>query len=262
MVVRVLEDKAFLPGDYVVRVGEVADEMYFISKGEVSVLVSNGKSKEVEDAITLPIRKRKGDHFGEVALIKGSLRTAWVKAETYVVASCLKRSSIEQIWKYFPHERETLQREVMKTVMRDAARVATARRSVIGAVVPDPTVPTGLGAAPKEAHGAQVEALQESATEALARIERFCESITTRQEEMMNRLEDLETRLPEKPKKGGTKEPEARTPQGQATASASTKKSLKPGSKKKSTRPEVEDEVSPGTAASEIGRPFMERPEA
>ncbi|CAL1154207.1 unnamed protein product [Cladocopium goreaui] len=85
-VVRVLEDKAFLPGDYVVRVGEVADEMYFISKGEVSVLVSNGKSKEVEDAITLPIRKRKGDHFGEVALIKGSLRTAWVKAETYVVA--------------------------------------------------------------------------------------------------------------------------------------------------------------------------------
>lgn len=261
-VVRVLEDKAFLPGDYVVRVGEVADEMYFISKGEVSVLVSNGKSKEVEDAITLPIRKRKGDHFGEVALIKGSLRTAWVKAETYVVASCLKRSSIEQIWKYFPHERETLQREVMKTVMRDAARVATARRSVIGAVVPDPTVPTGLGAAPKEAHGAQVEALQESATEALARIERFCESITTRQEEMMNRLEDLETRLPEKPKKGGTKEPEARTPQGQATASASTKKSLKPGSKKKSTRPEVEDEVSPGTAASEIGRPFMERPEA
>lgn len=261
-VVRVLEDKAFLPGDYVVRVGEVADEMYFISKGEVSVLVSNGKSKEVEDAITLPIRKRKGDHFGEVALIKGSLRTAWVKAETYVVASCLKRSSIEQIWKYFPHERETLQREVMKTVMRDAARVATARRSVIGAVVPDPAVPTGLGAAPKEAHGAQVEALQESATEALARIERFCESITTRQEEMMNRLEDLETRLPEKPKKGGTKEPEARMPQATATASASTKKSLKPGSKKKSTRPEVEDEVSPGTAASEIGRPFMERPEA
>lgn len=62
----------------------------------------------------------------------------------------------------------------------------------------------------------------------------------------MNRLEDLETRLPEKPKKGGTKEPEARMPQATATASASTKKSLKPGSKKKSTRPEVEDEVSPG----------------
>lgn len=258
-VVRVLEDKAFLPGDYVVRVGEVADEMYFISKGEVSVLVSNGKSKEVEDAITLPIRKRKGDHFGEVALIKGSLRTAWVKAETYVVASCLKRSSIEQIWKYFPHERETLQREVMKTVMRDAARVATARRSLIGAVVPDPAVPTGLGAAPKEAHGAQVEALHESSSQALARIERFCESITTRQEEMMNRLEDLEARLPEKPKKGGIKEPEARMPQA---ASTSTKKSLKPGSKKKSIRPEVEDEASPGTAANEIGRPFVERPEA
>lgn len=78
-VVRVLEDKAFLPGDYVVRVGEVADEMYFISKGEVSVLVAQGKSKDVEDAIQLPMRKREGDYFGEVALIKGSLRTAWIK---------------------------------------------------------------------------------------------------------------------------------------------------------------------------------------
>lgn len=55
--VRVLEDKAFLPGDYVVRVGEVADEMYFISKGEVSVLVPKDRSKaEVEEAIQLPLR--------------------------------------------------------------------------------------------------------------------------------------------------------------------------------------------------------------
>ncbi|CAE7593341.1 HCN2 [Symbiodinium pilosum] len=131
-VVRVLEDKAFLPGDYVVRVGEVADEMYFISKGIVSVLVANGKSKEVEDAIKLPMRKKEGDHFGEVALIKGSLRTAWIKAETYVVASCLRRSSIEQIWKYFPHERESLQRQVLQTVMRDAARQATSIRQSVG----------------------------------------------------------------------------------------------------------------------------------
>ena len=132
--VRVLEDKAFLPGDYVVRVGEayrlafccalmhrilyyiilyyiglyyillynmyiilyylyfiisyynynyiiegffkrppqVADEMYFISKGEVSVLVPKDRSDgsgpflflaprakaEVEEAIQLPLRTR------------------------------------------------------------------------------------------------------------------------------------------------------------------------------------------------------------
>ena len=260
-VVRVLEDKAFLPGDYVVRVGEVADEMYFISKGEVSVLVSNGKSKEVEDAITLPLRKRKGDHFGEVALIKGSLRTAWVKAETYVVASCLKRSSIEQIWKYFPQERESLQRQVMKTVMRDAARVATARRSVIGDTVPDSSVPTGIGAAPKEAHGAQTEAPGESAVSALARIERFCESMSARQQEILSRLEDLETKLPEvKQKKAAPKEA-ASVQAPQAAPAPSTKKTLKPGTKKKPARPEGDQEGAvEGATANEIGRPITEHP--
>ncbi|CAE7566238.1 HCN2 [Symbiodinium natans] len=193
-VVRVLEDKAFLPGDYVVRVGEVADEMYFISKGEVSVLVAQGKSKEVEDAIQLPIRKREGDHFGEVALIKGSLRTAWIKAETYVVASCLRRTSIEQIWKYFPQERESLQRQVLQTVMRDAARQATSIRQSVGGFAANPersSAPsTGLGAAPVTATDPQ-EAASLDAT-SLARIERLCESLQAAQQEMLSRLEDLE----------------------------------------------------------------------
>lgn len=262
-VVRVLEDKAFLPGDYVVRVGEVADEMYFISKGEVSVLVSKGKSKEVEDAIALPDRKRKGDHFGEVALIKGSLRTAWVKAETYVVASCLRRSSIEQIWKYFPHERESLQRQVMKTVMRDAARSATARRSLLGqgaAATTTETTETGLGQAPKEAHE-HPEATPSSSTEALARIEGLCEAFTARQQEMLSRLEDLERRWESEskdPKAKKSKEPSDST--GRIVGGEAPKKSGKAIAKKKLTRPDAPAEPSStsGAAASEIGRPLME----
>ncbi|CAK9064474.1 unnamed protein product [Durusdinium trenchii] len=241
-VVRVLEDKAFLPGDYVVRVGEAA-----------------GWSKEVEDAIA----KRKGDHFGEVALIKGSLRTAWVKAETYVVASCLRRSSIEQIWKYFPHERESLQRQVMKTVMRNAARSATARRSLLGqgaAATTTETTETGLGQAPKEAHE-HPEATPSSSTEALARIEGLCEAFTARQQEMLSRLEDLERRWESEskdPKAKKSKEPSDST--GRIVGGEAPKKSGKAIAKKKLTRPDAPAEPSStsGAAASEIGRPLME----
>ncbi|CAJ1406917.1 unnamed protein product [Effrenium voratum] len=276
-VVRVLEDKAFLPGDYVVRVGEVADEMYFISKGEVSVLVANGKSKEVEKATKLPTRKRKGDHFGEVALIKGSLRTAWVKAETYVIASCLKRTSIEQIWKYFPQERESLQRQVMQTVMRDAARQATARQSVPepqGAEPETPRAATGLGAAPREAHEEKALATPQHQAETLARIERLCESLSSKQQEMLGRLEELEQHLkpPEKPDKQ-EKQEKAKKPlkpgedapvEAHSATQASAKKATKLVPKKKAaprTDPSAESHGSLGqAAASEIGRPLMDRP--
>lgn len=131
-VVRALQDRVYLPGDYCVRAGEVANEMYFVNKGEVSVLVLTGAhqgSKSVSDAIVVGPRKRRGHHFGEVALIKGSLRTAWVKAETYVVLSCLTRDRIEAIWVYFPEERHAMVEMVTQTMNRDAERRRAASRS-------------------------------------------------------------------------------------------------------------------------------------
>mmetsp|Transcript_15143 Transcript_15143/g.43233 ORF Transcript_15143/g.43233 Transcript_15143/m.43233 type:complete len:797 (+) Transcript_15143:15-2405(+) len=121
-VVRVLEDRMYLPGDYVARRGEVGAEMFFISRGELSVLVPGGGSEDIADAVLIAGRKGKGHHFGEVALVKRSLRTAWVRAETYVIVSVLHRHCIEDIWEFFPQEREALLSVVTQTMERDKAR--------------------------------------------------------------------------------------------------------------------------------------------
>lgn len=143
-VVRVLVDQVFLPGDYMTRRGELAQGMYFVGRGTVSVLVPNKESLSVSNAIRVG-QKRKGEFFGEVALIKECLRTAWVRADTYVVAPFLSRASLEPIWKYFPEERELLAARVVDTMERDRKHklkncwknaVALAREATCGVDMP------------------------------------------------------------------------------------------------------------------------------
>jgi len=122
-VVRVLEDRMYLPGDYVARRGEVGDEMFFINRGELCVLVPGaGDNDDINKAMPIAGHKRKGHYFGEVALVRRILRTAWVRAETYVVVSVLHRSSIEDIWYFFPEERKALMKAVDQTRLRDLQR--------------------------------------------------------------------------------------------------------------------------------------------
>lgn len=73
--------------------------------------------------------KFKGDHFGEVAMIMDCVRTAWVRANKYVLVSLLTRSYAEEIWKYYPSEREQLLQEVVETARMDRTRACVARLS-------------------------------------------------------------------------------------------------------------------------------------
>lgn len=66
-----LEPKRVPPGYTVMNKGEAADCMYFIVSGEVDVMI-----------VGHPIRLRTGDFFGEIALLKDSVRTATVNAVT------------------------------------------------------------------------------------------------------------------------------------------------------------------------------------
>ncbi|CAK0825761.1 unnamed protein product, partial [Prorocentrum cordatum] len=110
-VVQVLQDRAYVPGDYVCRRGEMGAEMFFVSQGDLVVLVpslppGSPGSDEVENAVDLGVRRGGGEYFGEITLIRrGCPRTAWVRAETYVVCAVLTRGSAEAIWRFFPDER-------------------------------------------------------------------------------------------------------------------------------------------------------------
>eukprot|EP00928_Gymnodinium_smaydae_P074215 TRINITY_DN57282_c0_g1_i1.p1 TRINITY_DN57282_c0_g1~~TRINITY_DN57282_c0_g1_i1.p1 ORF type:complete len:750 (+),score=80.32 TRINITY_DN57282_c0_g1_i1:121-2370(+) len=121
-IVRGLTDHVFLPGDYVVRRSEVADSMYFVASGTLVVLVHCNTNPELVE-LSRPVKElHQGDFFGEVALLKDCVRTAWVLAKTYCVLSALKRSAIDAIWKFFPAERESLRAIVLRVAQEDAVR--------------------------------------------------------------------------------------------------------------------------------------------
>eukprot|EP00928_Gymnodinium_smaydae_P019730 TRINITY_DN17588_c0_g1_i2.p1 TRINITY_DN17588_c0_g1~~TRINITY_DN17588_c0_g1_i2.p1 ORF type:complete len:820 (+),score=163.08 TRINITY_DN17588_c0_g1_i2:351-2810(+) len=126
-VIKVLEDRTFVPGDYVVRRGETGQEMYFIGRGELSVLVPSavGTHRAIENDVSKAIvvkGLKKGDFFGEVALIQHCQRTAWVMAETYSVLSVLARKNMEPLWTYFPDYQKELQDAVEEVARRDQER--------------------------------------------------------------------------------------------------------------------------------------------
>eukprot|EP00930_Biecheleria_cincta_P012276 TRINITY_DN11587_c0_g1_i3.p1 TRINITY_DN11587_c0_g1~~TRINITY_DN11587_c0_g1_i3.p1 ORF type:complete len:1234 (-),score=210.28 TRINITY_DN11587_c0_g1_i3:555-4256(-) len=123
-VINVLQDQVFLPGDYVARRGEVADSMYFVKRGLLSILVPSPDPEEAHDvAKAKPVGHMKtGQHFGEIALVKETTRTAWVRADKYVIVSALYRDKIDSIWTFYPEEREELKQMVEETARRDQQR--------------------------------------------------------------------------------------------------------------------------------------------
>ena len=69
-----LEPVVHMPGDYVVRAGDLARSMYFISRGTVEIEAADGRHIRYME---------QGDFFGEVGLILGAVRSATVRAVTF-----------------------------------------------------------------------------------------------------------------------------------------------------------------------------------
>ncbi len=71
-------------GDVIFRQGEIARNFYILARGEVQIFRSqDGKEEEV-------VVRKGGEHFGEMALLRGGLRTASARALTPVDALVMK----------------------------------------------------------------------------------------------------------------------------------------------------------------------------
>jgi len=71
------ELQTFPTGTMVITIDETADHYYIITRGEVEIF------RHGDDGETVPLRTLKaGDHFGEIALLKGMPRTANVRTLT------------------------------------------------------------------------------------------------------------------------------------------------------------------------------------
>jgi CRP-like cAMP-binding protein len=91
-----LNTHIFLPEFSVVTQGEHGNQMYFISKGECEVTVTDHKGMK-----NFPPKLRSGDLFGEVALLLNCNRTATVKTEIYSLIASLKKNDFDTVCRLF-----------------------------------------------------------------------------------------------------------------------------------------------------------------
>ncbi|HEY5894513.1 MAG TPA: cation:proton antiporter [Chthoniobacterales bacterium] len=85
------------PGERIIRAGDAADAVYFISSGEVEVSVAGRR-----------IKLGAGDFFGEMALISGQPRSADVTALDYSKFATLSQRDFRQFLRRYPDIREQI----------------------------------------------------------------------------------------------------------------------------------------------------------
>lgn len=97
----ILEPDVFEPGDWVVRQGEQADEMYFVARGHVEVVDPAGDVVKTLGG---------GDFFGEIGLLFARPRVASVRAATQVDVFTLKRAAFAKLLDQRPEFSESMQK--------------------------------------------------------------------------------------------------------------------------------------------------------
>jgi len=126
-----LQDLIFLPGDWICRYGDYGDSMYFIVSGSCEVV---GK-----DGVT-PLRTLgKGDYFGEVALLTGVARTAYVRAQKFTIVAHLTKDGFHPILQKWPDQMDVIltcsgivQEEERNNIKEKATKHYNLRRYSIG----------------------------------------------------------------------------------------------------------------------------------
>ncbi len=86
--------KIGMPGDYICKVGEFADEMYFIKQGEVEVLATDGTTRL---AVLKP-----GAYFGEIGIFILGRRSVYVRCITVCILEAIQKNEFLTILEDFP----------------------------------------------------------------------------------------------------------------------------------------------------------------
>jgi len=97
-----LRPAIYAPGDAIVREGESADGVYFISRGTVEVLSQQGTQRHG----TL----ESGDHFGDLSLLLAEQRTGTARAVTFCDVFVLPKREFERIKQEHDEFRDVLKR--------------------------------------------------------------------------------------------------------------------------------------------------------
>ena len=87
-------------GAVLITEGDPADRFFILVRGRVEILKGGRAVATLSD----------GDHFGEIALLDNTLRTATVRAATHCIYATLQRADFENLVRRLPVVREALRR--------------------------------------------------------------------------------------------------------------------------------------------------------
>jgi glucose-6-phosphate 1-dehydrogenase len=88
-----LRPVAYSPGDYIVRKGELSDQMYLVIRGQVEVIAGDGRVLSTLGD---------GSFFGEIGLLLSQPRTASIRATTYCDTFVLNRQDFVKVLRDYP----------------------------------------------------------------------------------------------------------------------------------------------------------------
>lgn len=74
------QEVVFNTGELVFQENSSSKELYIITQGEVDILINRGATGDTEKKVTAVARLRRGQSFGEVALVDEGLRSASARA--------------------------------------------------------------------------------------------------------------------------------------------------------------------------------------
>merc|ERR1712232_604288 len=135
-------EQIFAPGDLIVRQGEMADCMYIILRGSVSVLIDD----EQEPTAMLSDYQ----YFGEVCMLEKLTRTSSIRAEAWTLLSRLDKDRFDMIVEDYPDMQEMIRdrferkfRKYRKSVVKEVP--LNSRRRVSCYPLPKRESSTGEG---------------------------------------------------------------------------------------------------------------------
>jgi voltage-gated potassium channel len=112
-----------MPGDKIIKEGDMGHEMFLIVEGNVEVVgkKSNGTS--------FNFILKKGEYFGEVALISNSRRTSDVNAVDFCLLESLHQNDYKRLQIEFPGIKKRLKQGLNNYMTKRAISIHTHIRS-------------------------------------------------------------------------------------------------------------------------------------
>ena len=120
-IARIGEDKVVPAHTIIFRQGDPGDSYYFINSGKVRVFRKSGEGVETNLAQLCP-----GDSFGEIALLTGEPRSAYVEAMEETCLTVLPRDQFDRILRNNPGVALAFVKQLANWLLRDDLRLEMA----------------------------------------------------------------------------------------------------------------------------------------